>query len=245
MQKCVSLWARSVRDGEADCRTASDFPPDIPLLSASHSPTTVVLSHSSSVPADLVARYVLALTAADQLHAQRRCCHLFHPPPCCLCVCLRLSACVRALMQFDTDSVTISCFAAARNSAAHDLPTRIHPSTMLPPPSPLYHLLTPPTLQQPRPFRSVDAIPTQPLVAALPAVVGRPATRRQSGFQSCAPTLTSCLCTVLSIVTVTQSSYPPQQSGEDAMRVGVYSSANKKCSPEADNSAASTHSELP
>ena len=59
---------------------------------------------------------------------------------------------------------------------------------------------------------------TQLLVAALPAVVGRPATRRQSGFQSCAPTLTSCLCTVLSIVTVTQSSYPPQQSGEDAMR---------------------------
>ena len=95
---------RSARSGQVCRLTAADLPPNIPL-SAHHLCPLLSSCHSSSVPAFLVSRCPLALTAADQLRAQVvAAVSCFHPPSCCLCVCLCLSACVRALMPYTTPS---------------------------------------------------------------------------------------------------------------------------------------------
>ena len=95
---------RSARSGQVCRLTAADLPPDIPL-SAHHLCPLLSSCHSSPVPAFLVSRCPLALTAADQLRAQVvAAVSWFHPPSWCLCVCLCLSACVRALMPYTTPS---------------------------------------------------------------------------------------------------------------------------------------------
>ena len=82
---------RSARSGQVCRLTAADLPPDIPL-SAHHLCPLLSSCHSSSVPAFLVSRCPLALTAADQLRAQVvAAVSCFHPPSCCLCVCLCLN----------------------------------------------------------------------------------------------------------------------------------------------------------
>ena len=98
---------RSARSGQVCRLTAADLPPDIPL-SAHHLCPLLSSCHSSPVPAFLVSRCPLALTAADQLRAQVvAAVSCFHPPSCCLCVCLCLSACVRALRVYSSNLLCI------------------------------------------------------------------------------------------------------------------------------------------
>ena len=90
-------------------------------LSTARCPPSASPSHSSSAPAILVARSLLASTAAAQPQHRCRCCPLFHPPH---VVSLSASAslpCVRAWMQYNTQPL-VAALLLLLSHRVHKLP---------------------------------------------------------------------------------------------------------------------------
>ena len=136
MEKCVSLWLVAREAISQICRRAASDLPSITILPAA--PPHLCPSHSSSVPAILVARHQLALTTADQLQHRCRYGLLFRPPSVVLCLPLPLCllTCVVAIQHpalgdCSACSGRYTRYSHGRAAARVDLPNPPHVCAVL------------------------------------------------------------------------------------------------------------------